>query len=76
MLAEGKVYHFDEGLYALKLAGIEMDEPWYQSGLPRNLRYAAYRGEVVEGPMPPPPGFNQLVRTNDLPGWTLVRRAE
>lgn len=74
LLAEGKLYHFDEGLYALKLAKVDVGPEWYASGLPKELRAVAYRGDKPEGPMTPPPGFDRITTTPDLPGWVIVQR--
>lgn len=76
LLAEGKLYHFDEGLYAMELAKVKMDPNWYAQGLPERLQVTAYRGNAIEPPMPPPPGFDRVTTSDELPGWVLVRRAE
>jgi hypothetical protein len=49
-LAEGRIYHLDDGLFSLHLAGRQPERLHDEGYLPRGIDFVIFRGELLYGP--------------------------
>lgn len=76
--AEGKLYHFSDGILSLYLAGYHVKQRHFEAFLPEKIRYVIFR----EGDCPIQEdhtlrylhGFRKPKRMKELPGWIVLTR--
>jgi hypothetical protein len=74
MYAEGRTYHFNDGVYCLDLAGFPPDDAQLRDGLPKNLREIAIPNEKIIVMPELLRGFDLRSSSPDLPGWVILQR--
>lgn len=78
LLAEGKLYHHEYGLYDRAQAGFPVSLEHFQAHIPSNIRLVAFKSEnslvrkrVQKFVLNFLPGFSKRVTINELPGWIV-----
>jgi hypothetical protein len=78
LLAEGKLYHFDDAILHMRFAGMTMRPAQLEAGLPSDLQRIAFPDRPVETilqPLMPDFDFEHAAQTEpQLPGWFIVKR--
>jgi hypothetical protein len=73
LLAEGRLYHFDWGVFDRMLGGSAPTAEHFRADLPRQLEYVAIRGRDAKV-MSYLPEYTEKRSSDELPGWTLLAR--
>jgi hypothetical protein len=79
LLTDGKLYHFDYGLFDRRLAGFEVSEDVFRAHLPSHMRYVMYPRWVAAADTPREsvrrlPEFSSIVRLRGFEDWDVYMR--
>ena len=79
LMAEGKLYHFEYGMFDRELAGSMVSDRHFREGIPENLRYVCFPpfykfGRPFEWTLKFLPEFRRPVAIPELPGWNCYER--
>ena len=79
LLGEGKVYHFEYGMFDRELANFPVSQRHVRQNIPANLRYVCfppyYKGfQFFQKSMKYLPEYGRRVEVPELPGWICYER--
>ncbi len=81
LLAEGKLYHHEYGLYDRSQAGSPVSLKHFQAHIPGNARLVAFKSDdslvhkrVQEYVLNFLPGFSKRISVDELPEWTVYAK--
>ncbi|MBE9116793.1 hypothetical protein IQ249_12875 [Lusitaniella coriacea LEGE 07157] len=76
LMADGKMYHFEYGLFDLDLAGFPASEEQFYEYLPENMKIIAFLGRNDGYVLKRLPEFSRKIEVEELPGWEVYAREE
>jgi|GEM_PF-634518 len=74
VMAEGKMYHFEYGLFDRELAGFPASDRHFRAGLPANLQLIAFYSRNDGYVLHRLPEFSRQIELDELPGWKIYTR--
>lgn len=76
LMAEGKLYHFEYGLFDRELAGFPVSDDHFRAYIPPNVRIIAFSQRNDGYVMRFLPEFSRRIKVDELPGFSVYTKAD